>query len=67
MNVHYDIILKTTENNNAMRWWKTLKVSHMRIEFVSSEERDVWWVTTTEPPKPVKYHYHLAIDGETEV
>jgi len=20
MNVHYDIILKTTENNNAMRW-----------------------------------------------
>jgi hypothetical protein len=43
MTVHYDIILKTTENNNAMRWWKTLKVSHMRIEFVSSEERDVWW------------------------
>ena len=20
MNVHYDIMLKTTENNNAMRW-----------------------------------------------
>jgi len=23
-------------------------------------------VTATEPPRPVKYHYHLAIDGKTE-
>lgn len=52
MNFHYDVMLKTTENNNALRWWKTLKASHVISGFGCSEERE-GDATVNEPPQPV--------------
>jgi hypothetical protein len=50
MNFHHDIVLKTIENNNAMRWWKTLKASQITSGFVNGRCD----ATVTEPPQPVR-------------
>ena len=64
MNFHYDVMLKTTEINNAMRWWKTLKA------MPSIQWRTVGVMKQLLRPSQQSrspYHYHLTIDGRTVV